>query len=141
MATISSVSDPNGSGRKWVVAVKGAPETLKDMYVKVPEGYDDTYRWFTRRGSRVLALGMKEMHLQPEKVCWPSATPGIGTHSQVNTTPRDHVECDLHFAGFLVFHTPLKSDAVATLKMLNDSSHRVRRDQSLRTLQLICSAS
>lgn len=27
--------------------------------------------------------------------------------------------------GFLVFHCPLKSDAVETLKMLADSSHRV----------------
>ena len=29
------------------------------------------------------------------------------------------------FAGFLVFHCPLKGDAVETLKMLADSSHRV----------------
>lgn len=28
------------------------------------------------------------------------------------------------FAGFLVFHCPLKQDAVETLKMLADSSHR-----------------
>jgi cation-transporting ATPase 13A1 len=39
--------------------------------------------------------------------------------------PRDEVECKLDFAGFLVFHCPLKPDAVETLKMLADSSHRV----------------
>jgi cation-transporting ATPase 13A1 len=66
MSTISSVSD--GSGKKMVVAVKGAPETLKPMYNQVPEWYDETYRWYTRRGSRVLALGYKTIQLDPSKV-------------------------------------------------------------------------
>ncbi len=39
--------------------------------------------------------------------------------------PRERVESQLNFAGFLVFHCPLKEDAVATLRMLADSSHRV----------------
>lgn len=38
---------------------------------------------------------------------------------------REEVESKLVFAGFLVFHCPLKPDAVQALKMLNDSSHRV----------------
>jgi cation-transporting ATPase 13A1 len=66
MSTISSVVD--GNGRKFVVAVKGAPETLKGMYNQVPEWYDETYRWYTRRGSRVLALGYKTIQLDPSKV-------------------------------------------------------------------------
>jgi magnesium-transporting ATPase (P-type) len=66
MSTISSVVD--GNGRKFAVAVKGAPETLKGMYNQVPEWYDETYRWYTRRGSRVLALGYKTMNLDPSKV-------------------------------------------------------------------------
>ena len=48
-------------GGKTVAAVKGAPETIKTMLSVIPEHYDDTYKWFTRKGSRVLALGMKEM--------------------------------------------------------------------------------
>lgn len=44
---------------------------------------------------------------------------------EINQLPRDEVECNLEFAGFLVFHCPLKPDAVETLKMLADSSHRV----------------
>lgn len=44
---------------------------------------------------------------------------------QINHITRDEVECNLEFAGFLVFHCPLKSDAVEVLKMLADSSHRV----------------
>lgn len=47
------------------------------------------------------------------------------TCSQINHLTRDVIESDLTFAGFLVFHCPLKADAVDTLKMLADSSHRV----------------
>ena len=46
--------------------------------------------------------------------------------TKINKLSRDEVEKGLKFVGFLVFHCPLKSDAVATLKMLADSSHRVR---------------
>lgn len=49
------------------------------------------------------------------------------THVQINHITRDEVECKLEFAGFLVFHCPLKPDAVEVLKMLADSSHRVSR--------------
>jgi hypothetical protein len=44
---------------------------------------------------------------------------------QLNKILRDEVEVSLTFVGFLVFHCPLKSDAVETIRMLNDSSHRV----------------
>lgn len=64
MSTISSLP-----GGKLVAAVKGAPETIKKMLENVPQDYDDTYKWYTRQGSRVLALGMKEMDpLSSDKV-------------------------------------------------------------------------
>jgi len=66
MSTLSAINET--SGRKWVAAVKGAPETLKGMYNVVPEWYDETYRYYTRRGSRVLALGIKTMSIQSDKV-------------------------------------------------------------------------
>lgn len=44
---------------------------------------------------------------------------------QINKLHRDEVESRLQFAGFLVFHCPLKADAIEALKMLADSSHRV----------------
>lgn len=65
MSTVSSVS-----GGKNIAAVKGAPETIKSMLANVPDYYDDTYKWYTRRGSRVLALGYKEMDsMSQDKVC------------------------------------------------------------------------
>jgi len=56
MSTISSLP-----GGKTLAAVKGAPETIKGMLRDCPEWYDETYKWYTRRGSRVLALGAKDM--------------------------------------------------------------------------------
>lgn len=58
MSTVSALS-----GGKLIASVKGAPETIKTMLAEVPEHYDETYKWFTRNGSRVLALGVKEMEL------------------------------------------------------------------------------
>jgi cation-transporting ATPase 13A1 len=64
MSTVSSLP-----GGRLLIAVKGAPETIKTMLSVVPKGYDDTYKWFTRKGSRVLALAMKEMDaLSSDKV-------------------------------------------------------------------------
>lgn len=60
MSTVSTIKEGKG---KTIVAVKGAPETIKGMLSTIPEGYDDTFKWYTRRGSRVLALGYKEMDL------------------------------------------------------------------------------
>ncbi|CED85345.1 endoplasmic reticulum ca-transporting p-type atpase [Phaffia rhodozyma] len=109
MSTISVIPEAKG-GKKNLVSVKGAPETLKTMYAQLPENYDETYKWFTRRGSRVLALGWKNLE-------------GVST-DQINHIPREKIEGGLTFAGFLVFHCPLKPDAVESLKMLSDSSHR-----------------
>lgn len=117
MSTVSVVASPGNQKRRVFVAVKGAPETLKNMYVDVPADYESTYKWFAQRGSRVLALGYKWSDIQ---------------ENQVNKLNREDVEGSLVFAGFLVFHCPLKPDAVQTIKMLNDSSHRVSSRQKLK---------
>lgn len=56
MSTVSTL--PNG---KLICSVKGAPETIQKMLDHVPDFYVETYKQFTRRGSRVLALGIKEL--------------------------------------------------------------------------------
>lgn len=110
-SSVSTLNHPNFNAPKTFVAVKGAPETLKTMYTTVPEGYVEAYRHFTRKGSRVLALGYKilDHHLST---------------NQINDLPRESVESDLIFAGFIVFTCPLKEDAIEALKELNESSHR-----------------
>ena len=105
------------SGKKLkstFVGVKGAPETIRKMLVDVPPKYEETFKFFSRHGARVLALGYKYL----------SAVEEI-SQNKVNNLKREDVECDLHFAGFLVLQCPLKDDALKAVRMLNDSSHRV----------------
>lgn len=104
----SAITSINTIPNKNFVAVKGAPETIRTMLVDAPAHYEECFKSFTRAGSRVLALAYK----------------AIGTDVNVSKIDRKKVECDLHFAGFIVFHCPLKDDAVETIKMLNESSHR-----------------
>ncbi|CCH59062.1 hypothetical protein TBLA_0B02200 [Henningerozyma blattae CBS 6284] len=94
----------------YYAAVKGAPETIRERLTNVPENYDDIYKSFTRSGSRVLALASKKL--------------GKLSNSAIDKLDRDDVEIQLDFDGFLIFHCPLKEDAIETIKMLNESSHR-----------------
>lgn len=100
--------------RGTIASVKGAPETVKSMLVEVPKYYDETFKYFTRRGSRVLALGYKYL-----------STDGDWGTGKINSLQREEVESELTFAGFLVLQCPLKPDAKKTVQMLNESSHRV----------------
>ena len=107
-----TVSIPNILGGCTFTTVKGAPETIKTLLSSIPDGYDETCKWFTRCGSRVLAPGLKEMDAM--------------SNDRIIHLAYEQVESNLRFADFLVFHCPLKEDAVETLKALADSSHRVR---------------
>lgn len=105
MSTVSQVA----SHKELLAATKGAPEVLKPMFSSLPANYDELYRHYTRRGSRVIALGYRWLDVPVSKA---------------RTITREQVECDLQFAGFLVLHCPLKPDAVDSLRQLNESSHR-----------------
>ncbi|KAF2732913.1 hypothetical protein EJ04DRAFT_577991 [Polyplosphaeria fusca] len=96
------------------VAVKGAPETIRKMLVNEPPNYEETFKHFTRNGGRVLGLAYKFLAQDSE----------LGMN-RINDLKREQVECDLHFAGFLVLQCPLKDDAIQAVRMLNESSHRV----------------
>ena len=107
-----TVSVPESLGGRAFTTVKGAPETIKGSLARIPDGHDESCKRLTRRDSRVLALGLKEMDAM--------------LNDNIVHLTREQVESNLRFAGFLVFHCPLKEDAVETLKGLDDSSHRVR---------------
>ncbi|KAI1497909.1 cation pump, Ca2+ pump [Biscogniauxia marginata] len=115
VATINATDLKTGNKmRGTFVGVKGAPETIMKMLVTVPADYEETYKYFTRRGSRVLALAYKQLTTEGE----------LGS-GKINDLKREKVEADLTFAGFLVLQCPLKDDAKKAVQMLNESSHRV----------------
>jgi cation-transporting ATPase 13A1 len=115
IATVTKIDPETGKKAKSTfVGVKGAPETIQKMLVKVPEDYEETFKYFTRNGSRVLALAYKYLSAESE----------IGS-GKINDLKRENVEAELTFAGFLVLHCPLKDDAKKAVRMLNESSHRV----------------
>lgn len=115
-SSIASVMTNNSGKRSKAtfVGVKGAPETIRNMLVEVPANYEETFKYFTRRGARVLALGYKYLSSEGEL-----------SAAKINALKREDVESRLQFAGFLVLQCPLKSDAKSTVRMLNESSHRV----------------
>lgn len=96
------------TGNSVLVGCKGAPETIAQRLANEPADYEATFKSFTRAGSRVLALAYK--YLDSDK--------------GLDKIERHDVESDLIFAGFIVFHCPMKPDAVKTIHMLNESSHR-----------------
>ncbi|KAK0742051.1 hypothetical protein B0T21DRAFT_360573 [Apiosordaria backusii] len=115
VATIHATENKTDKRLKGTfAAVKGAPETIMKMLVTVPKDYEETYKYFTRRGSRVLALAYKHLSVDNE----------LGM-SRINDLKREKVESELTFAGFLVLQCPLKDDAKESVRMLNESSHRV----------------
>ena len=115
VATVMRTEKSTGKKLKsTMVGVKGAPETIRTMLVKTPPKYEETFKYFTRNGARVLALGYKYLSTSAE----------IG-QKRINDLKREEVESDLHFAGFLVLQCPLKEDALKAVRMLNESSHRV----------------
>lgn len=83
------------------------------MLTKTPPNYEETFKYFTRNGGRVLALGYRYLSAESE----------LG-QTKINNLKREEVETDLTFAGFLVLQCPLKEDAMSSVRMLNESSHR-----------------
>uniref|UniRef100_A0A0E0DR73 Cation-transporting ATPase n=1 Tax=Oryza meridionalis TaxID=40149 RepID=A0A0E0DR73_9ORYZ len=76
---------------KYYAFIKGAPETIQERLVDLPAGYVETYKKYTRQGSRVLALAYKMLPDMPV--------------NEARSLERDQVESDLTFAGFAVMIT------------------------------------
>eukprot|EP00602_Paraphysomonas_sp_CaronLab_P012268 CAMPEP_0185042054 /NCGR_PEP_ID=MMETSP1103-20130426/42113_1 /TAXON_ID=36769 /ORGANISM="Paraphysomonas bandaiensis, Strain Caron Lab Isolate" /LENGTH=669 /DNA_ID=CAMNT_0027582053 /DNA_START=269 /DNA_END=2275 /DNA_ORIENTATION=+ len=88
------------------VYTKGAPEVVQSFLSEVPNNFEATYLHHMSKGRRVIALAYKVL---PD-----DSTSSVSGH----TLSRASVECDLKFAGFLVFDSALKSDTKGVMKDL-----------------------
>ncbi|CAJ0587647.1 unnamed protein product, partial [Mesorhabditis spiculigera] len=111
MTVIAGYQKPGTTESTQIVCVKGAPETLREMYKNMPKDYDQIYQKLALRGARVLALGIRE-------------TDNL-TAQQIRDTPREQIERGLDFAGFVVISCPLKNDTKPMIREIIDSSHQV----------------
>nr|MBE5724995.1 putative cation-transporting ATPase 13A1 [Cucujiformia] len=111
MSVIAGYSPLGSTETIYISAVKGAPETLRPMFKTVPEKYDQVYLELSRRGARVLALGIREL--------------GKMLSQELRDVTREDVEKDLTFVGFVIISCPLKSDSKSVIRELQNASHRV----------------
>eukprot|EP01113_Clastostelium_recurvatum_P029917 TRINITY_DN3621_c0_g2_i1.p1 TRINITY_DN3621_c0_g2~~TRINITY_DN3621_c0_g2_i1.p1 ORF type:complete len:520 (-),score=137.05 TRINITY_DN3621_c0_g2_i1:49-1533(-) len=109
MSTVVSAENMMGSGTAHYVVAKGAPEVMRRLFETVPDKYEATYKHFSRRGQRVLALGMRP----------------LGRVNDIKHMPREDAEKKLTFVGFVLFTCPFKPDAIQAIQMLRESSHRL----------------
>jgi len=111
MSVVAGYTVPGTSETRYMATVKGAPETLRQMFKSVPEDYDTNYLTMSRRGARVLALGHRDL--------------GNLSNQQLKELKRDNIECELTFAGFVIISCPLKPDSKSVIRELVNSSHSV----------------
>lgn len=84
--------------------VKGSPEKIKELSIgaTIPTDFDGILNEYTERGYRVIALAHR-------------VAPQGSTYQQLMTMPREEVDKELTFLGFLVMQNKLKS---ATIKAM-----------------------
>ena len=106
MSVVAGYTEPalGNSDTTYMVTVKGAPETLKPMFKSIPTNYDASYLSMSRRGARVLALGIKTLGKSLSL-------------QQIQDMKREVAESELEFAGFVVISCPLKKDSKGVAKM------------------------
>lgn len=49
---------------------QGAPEVIQDRLIEIPPSYVETYKMYTRQGSRVLALAYKSLADMTVSILW-----------------------------------------------------------------------
>lgn len=94
--------------------VKGSPEAVGSLLDgSKPEWYDSTYRALAERGLRVLALAYKRCGGERPEV----------EAGEYASRPRDWVESNLRFAGFIGFGCPVRADSANVIRSLRQSRH------------------
>ena len=103
MTTIVKSNDDEA----FVATMKGAPEVVVSLCEasSVPRDWQKVLDAFTRKGSRVLAAATRVL-------------PPFSSLEELMSTPRNLLESELEFAGFLVFQNKLKEETAPTISIL-----------------------
>jgi cation-transporting ATPase 13A1 len=110
MSVLARVTGAPGGDGTWGL-VKGSPEAIAKLLSSKPASYDATYRAMAERGMRVLALAAKAMP-PLESGSWDS-------------TPRESVEAQLRFVGFVAFSCRVRNDTASVVQKLSAGGTQV----------------
>ncbi|ACI64716.1 predicted protein [Thalassiosira pseudonana CCMP1335] len=99
------------SNRKYYAVVKGSPEMIGKHLSQKPKGYDETAKYLSRRGYRVIALAYKPL----------SSTADV----DVAKDTRSVCEENLIFAGFVSFTCRVRRDTKLVLRKLKEGGMSV----------------
>lgn len=106
MTTVCKINEEE----KLYALTKGAPDSIRELLVNVPENYDKTYRDYTRQGCRVLAMAYRKLNDTSDTF-------------DLNT-PRSEVEQKMIFSSFIIFSAGLKRGSEDTIAELLSKKHR-----------------
>lgn len=108
MSTISVIKEGKGSQTK--VLCKGAPEVIQGLLREVPDFYESELNYYVKHGYRVITMAYKQIPdgIRPKDIT------------------REMAECDLIFAGFLIFQCPIKEDTVDAINKIKEANLKVK---------------
>ncbi|KAL1923846.1 uncharacterized protein VTP21DRAFT_8826 [Calcarisporiella thermophila] len=104
------------------VYVKGAPEVIRSLCTRgIPEDFDEELGYYTHRGFRVIAVGVKTLDFANGS--------GKGSEGRVNWAlahqmAREEAESDLEFVGFVIFENKLKPETAPVVATLHAAKIR-----------------
>jgi len=113
MSTVAKVAPRSGASELRAL-VKGSPEAIGKLLAAggKPAWYESAYLSMAERGMRVLALASKPL-------------PACESDAAAAALPREQVETDLTFAGFIAFACKTRADSAAVVRALLDSAHSI----------------
>lgn len=96
--------------------VKGSPEAIGALLAPgtAPIWYDSYYKELARKGLRVLSLAYKKLEVESASS---SGAFSSGAESPENR-PRDAVESNLIFCGFIAFECKIRADSPVVIRCL-----------------------
>jgi manganese-transporting P-type ATPase len=111
MSVIAACYSSKKSKPDLYAFVKGSPEAIGSLVSSehLPSWYSHQYEAMASKGLRVLALAYKQ----------------LGNHQDGSEIPRQSVESNLHFAGFIAFECKIRADSKVVVSSLRESSHQV----------------